>query len=337
MKIKHSYFGFFISILVIFPVVNSVAVVAHDVNYVGFDKNDVYIWDIRYEEEEDLKMGMKMGINRTVFDIDDNIKAWKHVITWMGEEDVYRGNKGVKYKVNQYKSESRGGKDGEGYDWKKDDEGKEYTIIKYQPDNLHVRNYYINSAIFGYLYVATNVEWGNLMKELSEDLGAPVAAEYNERENSIKITIWEDYYILDEQKYETERLDITCDYTNDGILEYYILKNEGDTVLSLTLRKSFWEENWLRISETLQNNILLVITFISIIIVLLFFFVTRGKRPIYKKIISRFSTKKSNLVNRESKLNEEKSLEKPKYCPYCGKSQPTLNEYCVFCGYSLKK
>lgn len=87
---------------------NSVSVVAQGADYIGIHENNSYIWDISYDEEKDEDLGDDMLINTTLFDFDDDAKALKQIITWMGEEDKFGGDEGVKYKTNKYDSKKTG-------------------------------------------------------------------------------------------------------------------------------------------------------------------------------------------------------------------------------------
>ncbi|GAG85206.1 unnamed protein product [marine sediment metagenome] len=78
MNTKQKYYVLLAIVLIIFPIMNSVSVVAQGANYVGFNKNDSYMWDVTYDEDRDKDMGDDWGINTTYFNIDDDVKAIKH-------------------------------------------------------------------------------------------------------------------------------------------------------------------------------------------------------------------------------------------------------------------
>ncbi len=283
VKTKRIFYVYLITILIIFPIVISVSAVAQSAYYIGSNENDEYIWDLTYDEELDKKMGDEMAIDRSVFDVDDDVKAWKHIITKIGNEKSYEGDKGVKYKLNKYNSEHAGGPDGDKYDWKLDEEGEEYIILKYEPDDPSILNHYVDCALFGAFYVATNVDWKEVLEELNDYEGGEYEATYNEYENSIKITIYEDYLILDDQKYEVGTIDVWCDYTNNGILEFYEFEWK-DTIIKLELRgsrDSFWINYWLWV-------IIGIIALAAVIIVIIYIYVIKGKRPILKKREAKF-------------------------------------------------
>ena len=109
---------------------------------------------------------MIWGTIQHIFSIDDEIKALRQVITWIGKEDIYGGDEGVKYKRNEYDSKTRGNVFGQGYDWKMEDEGEEFVILKYDSDDSSVLNYYQACAMWGAYFTATNVNWRNVVAEL---------------------------------------------------------------------------------------------------------------------------------------------------------------------------
>ncbi|TFG07292.1 MAG: zinc ribbon domain-containing protein [Promethearchaeota archaeon] len=334
MKLRDKYYFYLVLILFISPLLHCVAVVAQKANYVGLEKNEEFIWDLKYDEEADLEFGNDIGFNTTIFNLNEDVKAWKQIITGIGNEDSYGGDKGVKYHVNQYKSKKRGGENGEDYEWKMDVEDKQYIMTKYQPDNKHIRDYYVDCAIFGALHVATNVDWRKLMKELQEDFGREGEAKYNKEANSIFIHIWEDYKILDEQRWETTDVFIECDYSENGILESYYFTHEDDTILSLSLRKSIWENYWFW-------SYLMIVICSCIVGLFLFYYVIKKKLLPFQKKKDLVSPTQEKIVldNSDDKSEPDKIMDLERQillCRNCEKPNDITSKYCIFCGKPLK-
>ncbi|MFX1444198.1 MAG: hypothetical protein ACFFHV_12340 [Promethearchaeota archaeon] len=280
MRNKRVYYVIITTILIIFPILNSVNAVAEGADYIGIKKNDEFIWNIKYDEEVDKQMGHDMGINTTTFSWDEDYKSIKAVITWIGEETTFGGEKGIKFKWNQYKSK-KSEPIYEEKDWKSDHKGREGIILKYVEGDKDILYFYESCAIYGALFVANNVDWKEVMHELNDDLqkGHYGSASYR-RSLFYPIILDEGMSITFDGEGHLGKRFISIHYTKDGFLKSfklsYVNDDDLDDVISISLQNSIWIEYWLHI-------ICMIVAIGAIVITVIYFKLVRKKRPTLKE------------------------------------------------------
>jgi len=306
MNTKQKYYVLLAVVLIIFPIMNSVSVVAQGADYVGINKNDSYMWDLTYDEDIDKDMGDDYGTNTTYFNIDDDVKAIKQVITWIGEEDTFGSDEGVKYKRNKYDSKKSGDVFGQGYNWKIEDKGGEFVILNYDSGDKSVINYYGMCAMWGAFFTANNVDWDEVVEELDDDLGSSNWASY--RGNLITIGIQSTHYDI---YIETE-------YTDDGILKYYRFRYDHEDIIKLELVNAFWIQYWVFV-------VIGIIALSAVIVVVIYFTAIRTSKE-----------KVPPSVQAPAAKFEEKIPEGELICPSCGKKSTSGAKFCEYCGKTME-
>lgn len=330
MKTKQKYYTLLVVVLFILPILNSISVVAQGADYIGIHENDSYIWDITYDEDMDKDLGDDTGINTTLFDFNDDTKALKHVITWVGEENKFSGDEGVNYKTNKYDSKKPGNVIGQGYNWKLEDSGEEFVILKYDSYDNSVLNHYQMCAMWGVFFTANDVDWAEVVKELNDDLGGSKDwATYSE--SRIRIHIHEADYDYQEHEYKIKEIDINSEYTNEGVLEYYKFEYDGETIITLQLVNAFWVQYWVFV-------IIGIIALGAIIVVVLYFTAIRKSKVIEKVPPSaQAPAAKPEEKSPEAAKLEEKNPEGELICLSCGKKNTAVGKFCEYCGKTIEK
>jgi len=237
--------------MLILPFINF-ATAASIPGYVGIEEGDEFIWDVSIDDNQWEDLLEDLGFSETFIDnydvfedeLDDDIIGWKIRILKLEEEDEVDDEEFVKYKYGLDTKEEEG-------DWEEEDHKDNKDILKYDKDVYTKMMYdaaiYIGAGIIGRelipFVVADNVKWGNLANEVDDELdndfdgndesaGAEVTTSlyfFMQKKNGISILI-----NYDEE--ELEDITIIAQFNDNGILMYYNLAYDGDTVIELVLQ-----------------------------------------------------------------------------------------------------
>jgi hypothetical protein len=292
-------------------------------DYVGINVDDEFIWSTDFDEDQARELYLDLGYNDTDFDIDDDdIEGVKLVILRIEDEDEHNSLDGAEVTFNYYETEQFISGSSE---WSIEDRNEDLIIYDYTTET-EVLDLYMDIAIWGAYFADKDTNWYTIASEWNDDLDDEGEAEYNG--NEFKLTIEEFFYNLSQNEIE-----VTINFNNQGVLEYYHLEYDGDTVLKMTLESS--------LPDFLPILIIIIMIIIAIIILglVLYFIFRKPKQPKSKAApaISQVKTtpQKTEKILLEPK--EPKKEEPPKtiYCPYCGSPTTPDTKYCEFCGKNL--
>lgn len=253
MRSNKILFALLITSMLLLPFINF-ATAAPTPNYVGIEEGDEIIWDVyinpgQYQDYiEDLGFSEEFADNYTdeLFDdeLNDDVVGWKIKILELEEEDESHDEEFVEYKYKLYTREDEA-------DWEVEDKKDDKDIWKFD-DELYAEQMFIaiafaqigiiSSELIPFV-VANNVKWGKTAEELDDELdkefdksdesaGAEVATDmyfFTQKENGISI-----FANGDEDKYED--FTIVAQFNDDGILMYYNLAYDDDTIIELELQ-----------------------------------------------------------------------------------------------------
>ena len=239
--------------MLLLPYINF-AVAAETPDYVGINEGDEFIWDVIIDDDQYEDFLEDLGYSETFIEnyiddtfedeLDDDIIGWKIRILELEEEDEEDDDKFVKYKYRLYTKE-------EDKDWKVEDYKDNKDIVKYDDD---VYADMIHAAVITTalsfisidvipLVAAENAKWGKIADEVDDELdddfdgkdesgGAEVTTSlyfFMQKENGIFA-----YVNFDED--DLEDITIIAQFNDNGILMYYNLAYDDDTVIELELQ-----------------------------------------------------------------------------------------------------
>ena len=253
MRSKKILFVLLITSMLILPFINF-ATAASTPGYVGIEEGDEFIWDVSIDDNQWEDFLEDVGFSETFIDnymdevfedeLDDDIIGWKITILKLEEEDEVDDEKFVKYKFRLDAKE-------EDEDWEEEDYKDNNDIWKYDKDvyteimrwaAILTGNGVVSRELIPFV-VADNVKWGNVANEVDDELdddfdgndesaGAEVTTSqyfFMQKENGIFILV-----NFDEE--DLEDITIVAQFNDNGILMYYNLAYDGDTVIELVLQ-----------------------------------------------------------------------------------------------------
>ena len=252
MRSKKILFVLLITSMLILPFINF-ATAASTPGYVGIEEGDEFIWDVSIDDNQWEDFLEDDGFSETFIDnymdevfedeLDDDIIGWKITILKLEDEDEVDDEKFVKYKFGLDTKE-------EDEDWEVEDYKDNNDIWKYDKDvyteMMHGAVILTALSIISRelipFVVADNVKWGKIANGVDDELdddfdgndesaGAEVTTSlyfFMQKENGISVFI-----NFDED--DLEDITIIAQFNDNGILMYYNLAYDDDTVIELVL------------------------------------------------------------------------------------------------------
>ena len=253
MRYNKILFTLLITSMFILPYINF-AVAAPTPDYVGIDEGDEFIWDVVIDDNQYEDFLEDVGLSEATIDniiddrfddeLDDDIIGWKIRILKLEEEDEEDDEKFVKYKYRLYTKE-------EDEDWKVEDYKDNKDIAKYDDDVytdmihagiISIAASFISIDVIPFV-VAENAKWGKVANEVDDELdddfdgkdesaGAEVATSlyfFMQKENGI-------FAHVNSDEDDLEDITIIAQFNDNGILMYYNLAYDEDTVIELELQ-----------------------------------------------------------------------------------------------------
>jgi len=241
--------------MILFILPNVLFVFAADTSeYVGIEEGDEFTWDVTIDDKQWEDFLEDEGYSETFIDgyvdevfedeLDDDVIGWRIEILGLEEEDEVGLDKFVEYKYRLYIKE-------EDEDWEEEDYKSHRDIWKYDRDvytdllyEVVVLTAYgvISRDIIPFV-VADNMKWGEVAKKVDDELeddfdgthesgGAEVTTSlyfFMQKENGFSVSL-----SFDEE--DLEDVTIVAQFNDNGILMYYNLAYDDDTVIELVLQ-----------------------------------------------------------------------------------------------------